>query len=116
MVLWVFQYIVDVLICIFMIGMYFRRKLNITGAQEIVSNANKLAKQAFLQQNLKTEALICGCTHSFAFHELGKESEPDHCHFEVLIDSRTLIHCPCSCVRYTGPRQIDPGYIARELS
>ena len=76
------------------------------------------------RKNPKPPAPVCGCEHDLAYHEPDGEGggtrckgvrrteapRPDYdtpCHY---------IDKPCTCQQYSGPRIIDPGFVARELT
>ncbi len=67
---------------------------------------------------------VCGCECDLAFHEPDGDGGGTRCHgmHEVPAprpDYDTPYHyteVPCTCKQYTGPRILDPGYVARELT
>jgi hypothetical protein len=68
---------------------------------------------------------VCGCEHDLSRHEPDGDGGGTICHAQVK-GKRTKwdsVGYPigwemvqCSCRQYTGPRIMDPGYVARELS
>jgi len=67
---------------------------------------------------------LCGCGHHLSFHEASSD-EGGSCHARVkgkatrwntYGDPKGWELVQCSCQRYTGPRMLDPGYVAREIS
>lgn len=72
----------------------------------------------------KPLAPVCGCDHDLAYHEPDGDGGGTICHGTVKTsaprpDYDTPAHyidSPCGCQQYSGPRIIDPGYVARELT
>lgn len=73
----------------------------------------------------KPQPLACGCTHVLAVHEPDGDGGGTVCRAGVrgTITNWDEFGVPngweigrCPCQQYTGPRMIDPGYVARELS
>ena len=70
----------------------------------------------------KAERPICGCEHDLAYHEPDGDGGGSVCHaterHHIGSDRNGMSRYEmvrCSCQQYTGPRIIDPGYIARAL-
>ena len=68
---------------------------------------------------------ICGCSHDLAHHEPDGDGGGTVCHALArgkitswndydIANGWEMVQC--SCRQYSGPRLIDPGYVARELS
>jgi hypothetical protein len=70
----------------------------------------------------KPQRPICGCKHDLAFHESDGDGGGTVCHEVNMISTYNDIGDyigmqpqRCTCRQYTGPRIMDPGYVAREL-
>lgn len=67
---------------------------------------------------------VCGCGHDLAHHEPDGDGGGSVCHatirtasgWDLYGNTRTWKQVPCTCKQYTGPRIMDPGYVARELT
>jgi hypothetical protein len=68
---------------------------------------------------------ICGCRHDLAHHEPDGDGGGTACHQLVhgevtswdgygIANGWEMVQC--SCRQYTGPRVLDPGYTAREIT
>ena len=73
----------------------------------------------------KPQKPVCGCTHDLAHHEPDGQGGGIACHAAVKgkITNWDDTGFPngwdlgrCACKQYTGPRVLDPGYVARELT
>lgn len=73
----------------------------------------------------KPKPPICGCEHDLAHHEPDGDGGGVKCHGTVrgreTFHAGTTYHSgyerlPCTCKQYTGPRIMDPGYVAREIT
>lgn len=62
----------------------------------------------------KQKRPICGCTHDLAFHEPDGDGGGTVCHSRYY-HSYNEMWIECMCRQYTGPRILDPGYVAREM-
>jgi hypothetical protein len=67
-------------------------------------------------QQPKASDAVCDCKHSLAYHDM------DGCHvsaerdkYSSLGDWRGKEYVPCECKQYTGPKVLDPGFIAQEI-
>ena len=56
---------------------------------------------------------ICGCSHHLAHHDPDGDGGGGACQAGIPM-GREIERCACQ--RYVGPRILDPGYVARELS
>ena len=68
---------------------------------------------------------ICGCGHDLAHHEPDGGGSGIACHAGVQGEITKWDQdgfpigweiAPCACQQYTGPRILDPGYLAREIT
>jgi len=73
----------------------------------------------------KPHAPVCGCGHDLAHHEPDGAGGGTTCRalakgkitsWDYYEHANGWEMVPCSCRQYTGPRILDPGYVARELS
>lgn len=70
----------------------------------------------------KPQRPICGCKHDLAYHEPDGDGGGTICHAELSVRTGSDDNLmgvyefrPCKCKQYTGPRILDPGYMAREM-
>ena len=64
---------------------------------------------------------VCGCGHDLAHHEPDGDGGGTRCHmvsqhYNGFDHMPRYTEIPCTCKQYTGPRVLDPGYVARELT
>jgi hypothetical protein len=75
----------------------------------------------------KPKPPVCGCRHELSYHQPDGDGGGTACHalmkgkaieFNSWADRDPVAWemVPCTCRQYTGPRVLDPGYVARELS
>jgi hypothetical protein len=68
----------------------------------------------------KPKPPVCGCGHELSHHEPAGDGDGAACHALMKtylgLDHGGYRFDPCTCRRYTGPRILDPGYVARELA
>jgi hypothetical protein len=64
---------------------------------------------------------VCGCGHDLSYHEPDGDGGGTVCHARTEkylgYDHPDKYHFgECGCKQYTGPRVLDPGYVAREIT
>lgn len=62
---------------------------------------------------------VCGCGHDLAHHEPDGSGGGTTCHSLMYVPTTMSCdshHVPCTCRQYSGPRIMDPGYVAREIT
>ena len=66
----------------------------------------------------KPKRTVCGCEHELSYHEPDGDGGGSRCHARESLGfwAGTSHYERCTCKQYTGPRVLDPGYVARELT